>query len=113
MTTTPLYSRRLQRRDPDRLPHCGIDLIDDVSRQRLRAQNSEMATWFNGLGHTSPQVGTSGSSLRRCGGVTATATSLPYFTKGYKDGRLSRMMSTWPPTTAVNPGQLHGFACVG
>src|SRR5438105_5189653 len=53
---------------------------------------------------SSLKVGTFGSAARRSGAATATATSRPSLTKGRADGRLSKIIGTWPATASFKAG---------
>ena len=50
------------------------------------------------------KVGTLGSCSRRLGAATAIGTSLPAWMKGSAEGRLSKIISTWPETASLSAG---------
>ena len=50
------------------------------------------------------KVGTLGSAARRCGAATTIGTSRPSLMKGSADGRLSKMIGTWPATVSFSAG---------
>jgi hypothetical protein len=59
---------------------------------------------FTGSSPTSLKVGVFGSSARRCGAATTMGISLPLLMKGSAEGRLSKMIGTWPATTSFSAG---------
>ena len=50
------------------------------------------------------KVGTFGSTASRCGAATTIGTSRPSLMKGSADGRLSKMIFTWPATVSLSAG---------
>ncbi len=59
---------------------------------------------FTGSSPTSLKVGTLGSTARRCGAATTIGTSRPSLMKGSAEGRLSKMIITWPATVSFSAG---------
>ena len=49
-------------------------------------------------------VGTFGSTARRCGAATAMAIRRPSLMKGRAEGRLSKIIGTWPATVSFSAG---------
>ncbi|MNU08553.1 hypothetical protein D3C72_2546460 [compost metagenome] len=59
---------------------------------------------FTGSKPTSLNVGTSGSEARRCGAATAIAIRRLSLMKGRAEGRLSKIIGTWPDTASLSAG---------
>jgi hypothetical protein len=66
---------------------------------------------FTGSRPTSLNVGTLGSCARRCGAATTIGTSRPSLMKGSAEGRLSKIIGTWPATVSFSAGRRRGTGC--